>query len=117
MGTGWNMGMAPYGDWERLASEAHYDAKTFARLCNLSIRQLERRFHREIGRTPQSWLDELRLRVAEDLLLAGRPVKSVAYDLGFKQSSHFCRRFKLHYSLTPSQFAAQRSEIVHVANG
>lgn len=104
------------GDWERLAVVARFDAKELAKLCNLSVRQLERDFRRHLGRTPQNWLNELRLRFAEALLLNGQPVKRVAYTLGFKQTSHFCRRFKLHRNLTPSQFVDQCSNIFGVAN-
>lgn len=103
-------------DLERLAVVAHFDARELARLCNLSVRQLERHFQRDLGRTPQNWLNELRLRIAELLLLNGQPVKSVAYTLGFKQASHFCRRFKLQHNLTPSQFVDQCSNIFRVAN-
>jgi len=27
-------------------------------------------------------------------------------ELGFKQSSHFCRKFKTYHQLTPSEFVA-----------
>jgi AraC family transcriptional regulator len=93
--------------WEQLAGTACYDAKDLAKLCHLSVRQLERDFHRSLERSPQDWLNEQRIKAAQQLLLSGRPVKVVAFDLGFKQSSHFCRQFKSQLNLTPSQFAAQ----------
>jgi AraC-like DNA-binding protein len=103
------MGMTSQG-WEGLAGTAHYDAKELAKLCNLSVRQLERDFRRVLGCSPQGWLNEQRIKAAQQLLLSGQPVKVVALELGFKQSSHFCRQFKLQFHLTPSQFTAQAKQ-------
>jgi AraC-like DNA-binding protein len=41
---------------------------------------------------------------ARSLLLTGDSVKKVALDLGFKQTSHFCRQFKFYNDLTPSEY-------------
>jgi transcriptional regulator GlxA family with amidase domain len=100
---------------EQLAVTARYDAKELARLCHLSVRQLERNFRRELGRTPQDWLNEERIKTSQQLLLSGQPVKVVALELGFKQTSHFCRQFKSLHNLTPSQFAVQAQTGFRVA--
>lgn len=110
------------GRWETLAETAHYDANQLARLCGISTRQLQRHFRHEFRCSPQKWLNERRLEVAEVLLLSGEPVKKVALDLGFKQTSHFCRQFKNRNKLTPSQFAFSqitrcRPEITNVVCG
>ena len=89
---------------EELASKANYDSRALARLCHLSTRQLQREFRRHFGASPQQWLDQHRLNAAGSLLLSGEPVKKVAYDLGFKQTSHFCRKFKFHHRMTPREF-------------
>jgi len=111
--------------WVALAEEAQYKAKTLAALCNVSSRQLQREFKRQLGRPPQDWLDEQRIIVAGSLLLSGNPIKKVASELGFKQSSHFCRQFKSKNKMTPSEFVlfhlqridACRSQITNVAQG
>ena len=100
-----------FEQWEQLAGAAGYDARKLARLCGHSVRQLERDFHRKFGRSPQDWLNEKRVKAAQQLLLSGKPVKEVAFDLGYKQPSHFCRQFKSFNNLTPSQF------VVHASNG
>ncbi len=89
---------------QMLAKEAQYSAEPFAKLCGLSSRQLQRRFRRQLGCSPQAWLDEQRMAAAGPLLLVGKSIKMVAYDLGFKQASHFCRKFKVRNKMTPSQF-------------
>jgi len=108
--------------WEDLAETSRYDANQLAALCGISTRQLQRYFRCNFSCSPQSWLNELRLQVAEVLLLSGESVKKVALDLGFKQPSHFCRQFKNRNKMTPSQFAfsqiAQcRPEITDVVHG
>ena len=105
-------------EWENLAGEAHYRAETLAKLCQLSTRQLQRRFRIRVGKSPQAWLDDRRIAAAGQMLLSGKPVKAVAYDLGFKQVSHFCRMFKLRNKMTPLQFVVvTRESIGNVAVG
>lgn len=109
-------------NWEELAQIARYDANELAKLCNVSARHLQRFFRRHFQRAPQHWLNERRLLAARSLLLTGDPVKKVALDLGFKQTSHFCREFKSRTHMTPSQFVLSkngecRSGITDVALG
>ena len=99
----------PVQRWEELAETAHFEARKLAKLCRLSRRQLEREFRRCLGRTPQAWLNERRLVTARQLLLSGLSIKAVAIELGFKQTSHFCRQFKLLNCVTPSQFVQFRN--------
>ncbi|HXF10542.1 MAG TPA: helix-turn-helix transcriptional regulator [Desulfuromonadaceae bacterium] len=93
---------------ESLAVTAHYEAKELARLCDISPRQLQREFRRRFGCSPQNWLNERRIQAAQQLLLLGQPVKVVALELGYKQTSHFCRHFKQQLNMTPSQFIRDR---------
>jgi transcriptional regulator GlxA family with amidase domain len=99
--------------WEQLAGTARYDAKEFAKLCGLSVRQLERDFRRYLDRSPQDWLNEQRIKAAQQMLLSGRRVKNVASELGFKQVSHFCRQFKFLNKLTPSEFVMIHTQTGH----
>lgn len=89
---------------DKLAREAGYRARELAKVCGLSTRQLQRRFKLALGRTPQDWLDELRMKTAEDMLLQGCSVKCAALETGFRQVSHFCRCFKAKHHVTASQF-------------
>ncbi len=77
----------------------------------VSVRQLQRYFLDEIGRTPKAWLNEQRMIAARKLLFEGQSVKAVAIQLGFKQASHFCREFKRSYRMTPMQYVSRRVEL------
>lgn len=72
----------------------------------MSVRQLERDFDAELGRTPQDWLNEQRAIAARHLLLEGADVKNILKQLGFKQRSQFSRDFKRYHGVSPSGFVA-----------
>src|ERR1700722_17073503 len=86
------------------ARKAQYSAKALAHLLGLTDRQLQREVHRQLAESPQHWLDRRRIQAARELLLSGQMIKQVAPELGFKQTSHFCRQFKNQNQMTPSQF-------------
>src|SRR5215208_530491 len=95
-------------DFETLARKANYRAGTFADLCKVSTRQFERYCKITLKKTPQSWLNELRLSEAQRLLGQGLTVKEIAFSLGYKQPSHFCRQFKNLTGTTPNGFSTKR---------
>jgi AraC-like DNA-binding protein len=95
--------------WVRLAKECLYDERLVARRCTVSVRQLQRYFLDDFGRSPKAWLNEQRMVAARNLLFEGNPVKMVASQLGFKQPSHFCREFKRSYRMTPSEYLATKT--------
>lgn len=105
------------GEIDHLAAKARFDVKVLAELCQLSVRQLERNFRNQLGRTPRDWLNEQRLTAAKRMLRSGDQVKKVASNLGFKQSSHFCRQFKLYHNMTPSEFLDSKLKSLDVVQG
>jgi AraC-like DNA-binding protein len=98
--------IADRDEWARLAEPAGFRYLELAALCDYSPRQLQRHFRRIAGRPPQEWLNELRVFKAQELLLMGKPPKEIAWELGYKQFSHFCRHFKHHTGMTTSEFLA-----------
>ena len=96
------------GQLETLAEQAQYNINELAKLCRVSRRQLLRVIRRRLKRTPESWLNERRIIASRRLLLSGVPVKVVALELGYKQTSHFCRQFKSLNQMTPTAFASAR---------
>ena len=76
-----------------------------AAVHHLSLRYLYRLLS-DTGRTPAEWIMELRLaRACADLRKTSSTVSAVAQRYGFKDHSHFSRRFKNAYGITPSEFA------------
>ena len=92
--------------WQSQAGPAEYNARKLADLSQISLRQLERYFRADFGRPPQEWLSQKRIERACEMLQEAESIKEVAYKVGFKQPSHFCREFKRWFGTTPSEFCS-----------
>jgi AraC-like DNA-binding protein len=106
---------APLPDDDRLAdairfAREHYrsgiSTRDLANAAAMSTRSFERALTRATGVTPRRLVEDLRLAEARDRLATGREtVSSVALDLGYKSLSHFVRRFRATFGVTPTGFA------------
>jgi AraC-like DNA-binding protein len=96
----------------RAYMEAHYAERvTLAMLAaevGLSPFHLVRVFQRAAGMPPHVYLESVRIRHAQRLLAAGRPLADVAYATGFSSQSHFTSRFRQSIGVTPGAFRALR---------
>lgn len=80
------------------------DAKTIARLGGGSLRTIERAFLRDTGMTFGKWRQQARLLAALTMLAEGKPVTTVALDVGYASPSAFIAMFKSALGTTPSRF-------------
>ena len=87
-----------------VANQSNYQPIQMARLCQISLRQLERTFKVESGCTPREWLKMQRLNNALLMLRRAQSVKQVAYALAYPQIPQFCREFKMRFGITPKEF-------------
>jgi len=87
-----------------LANQSNYQPMQMARLCQISLRHLERTFKVESGCTPREWLKMQRLNNALLMLRKAQSVKQVAYALAYHQIPQFCREFKTRFGITPKEF-------------
>ncbi|MBN2069317.1 MAG: AraC family transcriptional regulator [Opitutales bacterium] len=85
------------------AAPAEYHPGKLAKRLNISSRQLQRYFRQATGEAPKDWLHRQRMKTALRMLKSEDTVKSVAYEVGYKQVSHFSRDFKQHFGITPSK--------------
>lgn len=74
---------------------------------SLSPYYLLRVFRAEIGMPPYAYLESVRIRQAQRLIEAGKPLIEVAVEVGFSSQSHLTRRFKRIIGVTPGQYAQQ----------
>ena len=77
---------------------------SLARQVNLSVFHLIRLFRRATGIPPCAYLEQVRVLRAQQLLLGGTALSEVAYATGFSDQSHFTRRFKRIFGVTPGQY-------------
>ncbi len=88
--------------WEHLAQKCRYRRDCLAEVLQVSVRTLERHFKKHFSLTICEWLIELRLAKAYNQVLAGKSLKEISYDAGFKQTSHFTKCFKQRFGVPPS---------------
>ena len=74
---------------------------------SLSPYYLLRVFRAEVGMPPYAYLESVRIRHAQRLIEAGKPLAAVAAEVGFSSQSHLTNRFKQFIGVTPGQYAQQ----------
>ncbi len=80
-------------------------ADDLASIAGVSLRTLQRLFRERFDTSPMTWLMEARLSEAARLILSGGdPVTKIAYRVGFKDPSHFTRRFKGRFGISPNEY-------------
>jgi AraC-like DNA-binding protein len=73
--------------------------------ANLSLDHFCRLFKKETGRSPHSYLKDVRMRAACSLLESSElSVKELSMRVGFNDQSHFVRDFQKTYGLSPTQY-------------
>ncbi len=76
-----------------------------AEFASLSLRQLQRKFQRQLGVSPHVYYRELRLKRAKSLLMqTDMPVTEVALACGFVSPSHFSASFRRFSGRSPLEF-------------
>ena len=76
--------------------------------------QVIRAFRRMLGITPHSFLIEMRLERARELLALGQPAAEVATEVGFFDQSHLIRHFKRRLGRTPKQLVSRPFAVVAI---
>lgn len=100
-------GASPF---EAAINEARKNPYTFttadaAKVSNMSYNYFCANFKKAHGISFSAYLDSLRLRESERLLLATEmSITDIAMAMGFSDASHYIRKFKLAYNITPRQF-------------
>lgn len=75
-----------------------------ASAVGLSLRQLERLFHRYFKLNPAQYYMNLRLRRAQELLTqSSLLIMEVTVACGFQSSSHFCKAYRSLFGHSPSE--------------
>ncbi|WP_105259290.1 helix-turn-helix transcriptional regulator [Pseudoalteromonas sp. T1lg88] len=82
----------------------HIGIEELAELAHLSVSALERRFKKHLAKTPNQYINEVRLENARKLLVETQlPVSQVAYQCGFAEPSYFSKQFKRLFGDVPSK--------------
>ncbi len=87
--------------------ECPLSTRELAQLIGVSARHLERLFSNHLHTSPKQYYVELRLQRARNLLMqTDAPIVEVALSCGFGSHSHFSRRYKQAFGVTPRTLRA-----------
>ena len=80
-----------------------------AKSASLSKYYFIKKFKQFLGETPQAYLVKFRIKASQDLLLnTNRPVKEIAFEVGFTDSSYFYKVFRAITGVSVSMFRSQK---------
>jgi AraC-like DNA-binding protein len=80
-----------------------------AERCGMSRARFAAHFAAVVGQPPAEYLASWRVSLAQKLLAQGRPLKSIADEVGYGSPSALTRAFSRQLGLTPSEWLARRS--------
>jgi AraC-like DNA-binding protein len=90
--------------------DTYFQSITLTQLAahvSLSPYYFLRAFRAEVGMPPHTYLESVRIRHAQQLILAGKSLAEVALEVGFSSQSHLAQHFKRIIGVTPGQYAAR----------
>lgn len=77
----------------------------FARVAGMSVSHFSERFRQQTGQSPMAFFIHMRMRLACRLLdLSGKPVKTVALEIGYRDPYYFSRIFKKSMGISPDKY-------------
>ena len=102
--------LAPVADYIKEHFSEKLDVGHLAKMAELSVRQLERRFRNTFQTSPRAYLMRTRILAACDLLEnAEQSVTEVALEVGFYDHSDFSRQFRRYIGQSPSDYRKQKA--------
>lgn len=88
-------------------SDPDFGVVQLCKLTNMSRAQLYRKLNALTGNSVKQYLSRFRLHMAkEQLRHTDLSVTQIAFQAGFRNHSHFSRRFRKEYGISPSAFRA-----------
>lgn len=97
--------LAPLMDWANARLDAPLTIADLAVQAGVSIRTLERRFTRTLGKPPLHWLLLQRVRRAQQMLeTTNTPVEAIATECGFGTATNMRAHFKKHAGVPPATY-------------
>lgn len=97
--------LAPLLDWARRRLDQPLTIATLAEQANVTVRTLIRRFHTVTGTTPMTWLRNIRVDHARELLeTTALPIDRIAEHSGFGSPANLRHHFTRTVGVPPSTY-------------
>jgi len=91
-------------DWINSTLSKPLDIDQLCRHAGMSRSRLYVEFKEKLGCSPVELQQQLRLKRAAERIKNGEAITAVSYDLGFKNPSHFCHRFKNFFGCAATEY-------------
>ena len=88
--------------------EETHSLDELARKAGMGRRTFTRLFKQQTGIGVAAWRHQVRLMEAISLLSTGRPITSIAFDVGYESASAFTAMFNRSFGVPPSQYLSSR---------
>jgi len=75
-----------------------------AKLAGINRQKLKQGFKKVYEKTINNYLRDERMEIGSILLLNGKSVRQVSYEVGYSNQSHFARRFRERYGILPKDY-------------
>jgi AraC-like DNA-binding protein len=85
------------------------DLDHWANIAGMGRRTFTRQFRRETGLSLAAWRQQVRLLEALTMLAEGKPITTVAFDVGYESPSAFTAMFHRVLGMAPSQYFERRA--------
>lgn len=91
--------------------DKHITIPKLARQAGINEAKLKEGFKELYGQSIHTYLQQLRLQKAQQLLLTtNMSVTDITYDIGYSHVTHFTSLFKKETGLTPTEWRAKKRE-------
>jgi signal transduction histidine kinase/DNA-binding response OmpR family regulator len=96
---------------EKNISNSEFNITVLSKEMGMSERHLYRKLTSLTDQTPNSFITNIRLKKAAQLILENElQFAEIAYIVGFSDPSYFSSTFKKHYGVSPTNFSKQELE-------
>lgn len=101
-------------DIMRNYTDCNYALDDYLRSYPYSYDYLRKLFQKEVGVTPQQYLNDRRLQTAANMLSSkynNSNISEISHLCGFRESLYFSRMFKKKYGISPSRYYSEQASL------
>ena len=84
--------------------EKPWTVESLADIAALSRSKFAALFKETVGQTPNQYVTELRIAMAQNLLQQGKPISMIANEVGYEHGSALARVFRKSLGVSPSDW-------------
>lgn len=92
-------------DYILLHPNEKYTPDKMAKMAELSKQRFSSLFKEQIGKTPMSYVKEIKMTTAaRKLLVSNKNISEISYEFGYEDPNYFIREFRQTFGYTPKQY-------------